>query len=135
MARIRILVVDDDEIERYMILRFFSGIEQDLGLEIEEAESGEEAVARMEATKFDVIMTDFRMGAVSGIDVLVHALKESPSTIRILITGYASPELEKEAVQAAQVHAVLEKPMTSAELNILLKEQVVERFLTPLVRR
>lgn len=115
-----------------MILRFFGRMKDQVV--VEEAESGEEAMERIRGKRFDIVLSDYRMGAVSGIDLLAFARQESPSTIRILLSGYASPTLRDEAVRVADAHAVLEKPMTPVELDLLLQEHVVRSFVVPLQR-
>lgn len=132
---IRIIVVDDDEVERFMVVRFFckhAGLE---GVVIQEAESGEEAIRMLEARPFDCIICDDRLGAISGLYVLAFAREQQPAMVRVLFSGYVTPDLETQARLMARPHAILEKPMTPGALERLLQKQVVDRFLRPLIRQ
>jgi len=133
-ASVRILLVDDDESMRMICLRFLARC-MDGSLVVEEAKSGEDAIEMLRDRAFDCILSDFRMGAVTGIDVLAFAKKERPKAIRILFTGYAAPAIHSDAIARARVHEFLEKPMTKEELESLLTEHMIERYLKPLARK
>ncbi|MGH9197709.1 MAG: response regulator, partial [Acidimicrobiia bacterium] len=62
----RILVVDDDAIARGLLAEAL----RKEGYEVDEASGGAEAVERGRHTRFDVVLTDIRMGEVDGVAVL-----------------------------------------------------------------
>lgn len=111
--------------------RFFERL--DLDIEVLEASSGEEAIEVIDNEPVDLILCDHRMGAVSGLDVLKHALHQRPGAVRCMMTGYADPELAKRAATEAKVHAFLEKAMDVADMVDMLDREVVSRFLRPAV--
>lgn len=135
MTPVRVLIVDDDETMRLICRRFFAKCEIASDLAVEEAASGEDAIEMLRNRPFDCILSDYRMGAVSGIDVLAFAKNERPKAVRILFTGFAVPAIHQAAMTQAQVHEFLEKPMKTQELEAMLREKMVEPFLKPLVRR
>lgn len=128
-APVRLLIVDDDESMRLVCRRFFQRSPPSRGIEITEAESGERALELLEEREFDCVLSDYRMGAVTGIAVLAHAMEKRPKAVRIMMTGFASEALQTEATVQAGVHEFLEKPMTNRELEDLLRERVLERYL------
>jgi CheY-like chemotaxis protein len=81
----RILLVDDNKLgltARKMIL-------EDAGYGVETAISGEEAWELFQKTQFDVVVTDFRMGAMDGLE-LIRMIRASGSPARIvLLSGFA----------------------------------------------
>lgn len=114
---------------RLICRRYFERWSPPSGLEVSEAESGERAIELLGEREFDCVLSDYRMGAVTGIDVLAYALKTRPETIRIIMTGFAGAALMKDATERARVHEFLEKPITSDELEKLLRERVILRYL------
>lgn len=133
MTGVSVLIVDDDETMRLICRRFLARCAE-VG-EIQEAASGEEAIDLLRARSFDCILSDYRMGAATGIDVLAFARANRPRTVRVLFTGFAAPAIHQEAMMRAGVHEFLEKPMTTSELETLLREKLVEPFLKPLAKR
>jgi len=63
-----------------------------------------------------VVVTDMRMGEVNGIDVLTAALKTRASTRVIVISGYATMEMAREAMVRG-AHEVIAKPFKPADLR------------------
>lgn len=119
----RLLLVDDDESTRLILRRFLS--RQTPPLEVHEAANGEEAIRRLDAEPFDLILSDYRMGVVTGVDVLAHALQRRPATLRVLMSGFADPALERAAQERARVHAFIEKPMSTREFEALVSQRVL----------
>lgn len=126
---VRLLIVDDDESMLLVCRRFFQKSPPPRGIEITEAESGERAVELLSERGFDCVLCDYRMGAVTGVDVLAYAATTRPDAVRILMTGFESDALRTKASGAAGVHEVFEKPTTHRELEALLRERVLERWL------
>ena len=81
---VRILLVDDNKLglmARKMIL-------EDAGYGVEMAQSGEEAWELFQKTQYDVVVTDFRMGGMDGLQ-LIRMIRESGSPARIvLLSGF-----------------------------------------------
>lgn len=133
VAGVSVLLVDDDETMRLICRRFLARCGE--VREVQEAASGEEAIELLRARSFDCVLSDYRMGAVSGIDVLAFARANRPKSVRVLFTGFAAPAILQDAMMRAGVHEFLEKPMTTSELEALLREKLVEPFLKPLAKR
>ena len=94
-AKTRILIVDDDEVVRLSHLRSLTGAHYN----VEAAWNGTEALRAMGQQPFDVILLDLRMPGMDGMSVL-RAIKERwPESEVVIITGFASLETVKEAVQ------------------------------------
>lgn len=84
----RILIVDDeapirDSLARHLRLK---------GYETDTAENGISALEKMEATSFQVVISDIMMPGMNGIDMLKRIRREFPMTRVIMITGYVSLE-------------------------------------------
>ena len=65
--------------------------------------------------EFDIILTDLRIGNISGIDVLKAALSKYPDATTIVISGYGTIEASVKAMQEGAFDFI-EKPFSSAKL-------------------
>ena len=94
-AKTRILIVDDDEVVRLSFLRSLAGARYN----VEAVWNGIEALRAMEQRPFDVILLDLRMPGLDGMSVLKTIKERWPESEVVVITGCASLETVKEAVQ------------------------------------
>jgi DNA-binding NtrC family response regulator len=92
-ARTKVLVLDDEEI---VCERLKAHLEKE-DCEVETFTSSQEAIDRLAAKRFDVVVTDLKMPGPSGLDVLHFLRGHSPATQVIMITGYATIEAAREA--------------------------------------
>jgi len=109
----RILLVDDDDAMRGLVYETL----EDLGDELIEAQNGVEALAAVNAARPSLIVMDWMMPGMSGIEV-VRALKRDPSTQDIpviLMTARDEPD-DQRLSQEAGVSAFLAKPFSPAAL-------------------
>ena len=109
---IKILVIDDeiDMLESIKkILSQRNDFEQTL------IQDGREALKIVRKEEFDIILTDLRIGNISGIDVLKAALSKYPDATTIVISGYGTIEASVKAMQEGAFDFI-EKPFSSAKL-------------------
>jgi CheY-like chemotaxis protein len=107
-----ILIVDDEATLVEAIRDHFAAE----GLDAACAASGEEALERMQARRFDVVVTDLKMPGMSGLDLL-RTLKTSPEPPAvILMTAYGTTETAVEAFRLG-LFDLLPKPVSLDELS------------------
>jgi DNA-binding NtrC family response regulator len=82
-----ILVVDDDDVIRDTLCELLSG-----NYSCQTANTAEEALARLEAQAFDVVLTDISMPGLSGMDLLNKVVQLYPRTAVIIISGISDEE-------------------------------------------
>ncbi|HEY6806448.1 MAG TPA: response regulator [Pyrinomonadaceae bacterium] len=82
-----ILIVDDDDIIRDTLFELLSTEYQ-----CETAETAETALAKLEAQRFDVVLTDISMPGLSGVQLLNRVLKLYPGTPVIMISGLSDQD-------------------------------------------
>lgn len=92
--------------------------------EVHTALSGQEALAIIETVAVDVIVSDQRMPNMTGIDLLTQVKERSPSTVRILLTGYSDLVAMIGAVNEGEVYRFLSKPFNQKELSGVIAEAV-----------
>jgi DNA-binding NtrC family response regulator len=115
----RILVVDDEEIVLRSCLRVLGGADR----EVETARNGAEALERIDAAPFDVVLLDIMMPQVDGLEVLQRVKESHPETEVVMITGLAQVETAVRSMKLGAFDYV-PKPFEPDELK-----RVVERAL------
>jgi DNA-binding NtrC family response regulator len=100
----------------------------DRGFSVEQAESGEAALARLAEFAFDVIVTDLRLPGIDGSAVVEAAVGRYPDIIAIVVTGYGTV---KDAVEAIKRGAsdFVNKPFQIDELLHALDSALEQRRL------
>ena len=106
-----VLVVDDEKNMRLSL----KGILASEGYDMRLVESAEEAIAAMEREQFFMVITDARLGGMSGYQFLATAAKRWPDVPVLMITAYATPKLAVEAIKAGAIDYPA-KPFAPEEL-------------------
>jgi DNA-binding NtrC family response regulator len=106
-----ILVVDDEKNMR-LSLEAVMGHE---GYQYRAVESAEQALKVLEAEEFFMVITDARLGGMSGYEFLGHVRNRWPNLPILMITAYATPKLAVEAIKAGAID-YLAKPFAPEEL-------------------
>lgn len=109
----RILIVDDEK----RLVHFLRVSLDNLGLgyQVATARCGEEALEAMERSRFDLLITGFKMPGIDGLELIRRMRERSPGTLSILMTTNGSPELEAQA-HLLQVYQYLTKPFSVERL-------------------
>src|SRR5262249_16083362 len=100
----------------------------DRGYQVQEADSGEAALARLADFAFDIIVTDLRLPGIDGAGLVQAAVERYPEIIAIVITGYGT---EKDAVEAIKRGDwdLVSKPFQIDELLLVLESSIEQRRL------
>jgi len=119
-----LLLVDDEVALRQAIAEQLT----DRGYVVEQAESGEAALARLADFAFDIIVTDLRLPGIDGAAVLEAALERYPEIVAIVVTGFGTV---KDAVEAIKRGAsdFVSKPFQIDELLHALASALEQRRL------
>jgi hydroxymethylpyrimidine pyrophosphatase-like HAD family hydrolase/CheY-like chemotaxis protein len=72
--------------------------------QVELSSSGEDALERLQSKRFDLLISDFRLPGMDGLDLLEQAQEVSPGILSILITAYGSPAVEERARRLARAY-------------------------------
>ena len=92
----KILVVDDDP----AVCKSFDRVLTNKGYAVITAESGEEALRKLNEEKYDLVYTDIRMPGMSGLEVAENVKARRPWTPVVIITGYGTDAAEARAKAA-----------------------------------
>jgi len=106
-----VLVVDDEKNMRLSLKTVLT----DEGYTVKAVESAEEALERLRAEEFFMVITDARLGGMSGYEFLGKVRAQHPELPVLMITAYATPKLAVEAIKAGAID-YLAKPFAPEEL-------------------
>lgn len=114
----KILVVDDEMVLRMLIVDSL----EDLNATIEEAEDGLEALLKISETHYDVIILDYMMPELTGIELLEKMDKDKISGTDIIMLTAKTQEKDQQQAKAAGVDFFMKKPFSPMELYELVEE-------------
>jgi putative nucleotidyltransferase with HDIG domain len=112
----KILFVDDDALIRELFSTFLQS--EQARWDISTAESGEAALLLLEATHFDVVVSDMRMPGMDGVTLIREVKRRSPSTSRIILSGLTDQKEIAESLR--ETHQFLPKPFQPKALKATL---------------
>ena len=92
-AKLRILILDDEPI----VCRRLKPAFEKRGYAVETFTDSASALARLQETSFDIVITDLKMEGVDGMQILTQAKKAAANTRVIIITGFATMETARES--------------------------------------
>ncbi|WP_054694833.1 response regulator [Geotalea toluenoxydans] len=118
---VRILCVDDERNVLRAIERMF--IDEDY--EIITASSGEEGLEKLSSSEnVHVIISDYRMPGMNGVEFLKKACSLRPETIRIVLSGYADTAAVVAAINEGEIYRFIPKPWNEDELRMTIAKAV-----------
>lgn len=121
MKRLKILIVEDEKnLARTLAQALRLGSEG--RYDVECAESAEEAHPLFELNQYDVIISDLRLPGEDGLSLITFAKENWPETHTILMTGYGSDEVEKQADEMTEGY--LTKPFDMLDLLLMVQKVI-----------
>ena len=141
----RILLLDDEINVLSALKRVLMAIEYDdldgERPEIETFVSAQQALARIGSRQIDLVIADYRMPEMSGVDFLTEVARQQPDVARLILSGHADLDALIEAINRAQISRFIAKPWNDFELKtavvqaLAAREQLIEnRRLADIVR-
>ncbi|MBI5537712.1 MAG: response regulator [Deltaproteobacteria bacterium] len=110
---IRVLCVDDDP----SLLRLWSMGLGAAGMRVHSECESESALRAIDTQAFDVVLCDYRMPGLDGIDVLAHARDKQPDAVCVMISAQSDFDMAMQAVNRVGVFRLLAKPVRIHDLR------------------
>jgi two-component system sensor histidine kinase/response regulator len=130
--RVRILLIDDDQVDRAFVRRALgkAGIDFDLV----EASSGTEGLARSQEQSFDCVLLDYRLPDLDALDLLTDLLKRGPQgNAVIILTGELDPNAALRMMRAGALDFLAKSEVTPSSLARSIRHARAKReFLSEL---
>ena len=121
---IKILCVDDER----NVLRALERIFLDDDYEIVLADSGDEGLKILEDRgPFQVVISDYRMPVMNGVEFLKVVYERCPETVRIVLSGYADAGAIVAAINEGHIYKFIPKPWNDDELRVTI-QNCLERY-------
>ena len=118
---LRIMVIDDESI---VGKRLKPALEK-TGHVVETFEDGRRALERFAEQPFEIVVTDIRMDEIDGIEILEQILASDKGTKVIIITGYATVEVAREALSKGAFDFIA-KPFKPNDLRVIIERAATE---------
>jgi DNA-binding NtrC family response regulator len=108
----KILLIDDDEWIRDSLGLYFEGE----GCHLLALETAEEGIEALKEQHYDIIMVDYRLPGMDGLEFLRRIQKTQPNALKLLITAYKSEGVVSEALKIG-IQDFIEKPFTTKTIE------------------
>jgi len=115
MRALKVLILDDESIVGRQLVPALSRY----GIDVEAFEDPDRAMARIREKEFDVVVSDVRTKGMDGLKILEWIRSRTTHTKVILITGYGSREVEREALSKGAFDFI-NKPFKPRELRLAI---------------
>jgi two-component system, NtrC family, sensor kinase len=122
---ITILCVDDEA----NVLKSIKRLLLDENYTILTAGSGEEGLEVLKRVRIQLIIADYRMPGMNGIEFLREVRRYWPDTIRIVLSGYADTASILAAINEGQIYKFIPKPWNDDELKVAILNALESYFL------
>jgi DNA-binding NtrC family response regulator len=120
--KIGILIIEDEEAERLSL----AAVLVSEGFMVDSAENGVKALELVKKQFFDVLIVDYKLPDIDGIDLIKQMLQISKDSVPILATGFSSLEVAVESMRIG-AHDYMVKPVNIDELKKNIENIVIER--------
>ncbi|MCK4957280.1 MAG: response regulator [Candidatus Cloacimonetes bacterium] len=111
----KVLLIDDNEVLNCLLTKYL----RKHGHKVENVFTGTEGVKRALSTRFDVIITDYRLPDISGVDIL--QLVKKINNTKIMISAYYTKNIIMQSLELGAT--VVEKPFSNKEILKLVNNQ------------
>ena len=120
LRNMKILIIDDDEWIRDSLRIFFEGCF------VVVLETAEEGLAELKCQAYDLIIVDYKLPGLDGLEFLKRSHDEQSDAMKVLITAYRTNSVVVEA-RKLKIQGFIEKPFTSESLMASLSHLIEMR--------
>jgi len=119
LKAMKLLLIDDDEWIRDSLSIFFEGE----GCHLLALETAEDGLEELKSQDYDIIIADYRLPGMDGLEFLKQSQETNPNAMRVLITAYGNSEIFSKAYKLG-VQDCINKPFTIETI-----EESLSRFM------
>jgi DNA-binding NtrC family response regulator len=117
-----ILIIDDEKPQRDSLGGYFK--KKSFGVYL--ADSGKSGIEKAKENLVDIVLTDYKMPDLTGLEVLQEIKKINPEIIVIMMTAYGNIETAVESMKAG-AYNYLQKPVNLDELDLLIERALLQK--------
>jgi signal transduction histidine kinase len=141
LETLKILITDNEPGMRMAVERSLRGfkvylpdVNEDVSFAVEQAATGEEALEKVGEVSPDILLLDYKLPGISGLEVLEQLSQRQSEMLTIMITAYASLETAVTATKRG-AYDFLAKPFTPEELKNTVRKAASRLILTRQARK
>jgi len=121
-SKAKIIIVEEEEQERRSL-----GLSLEAeGYSVSLAGSAADALEIIKRQFFDILLVDFKLPDMNGIELIKHAIAVSKESVPVVITGFGSLEVAVESMRIG-AHDYIVKPINTEELKKNIENIIIER--------
>jgi len=124
-SSLQILIIEDEKVQREQL----EGFLRRQGYRVKSAEDGQAGLAKFKEEAFDLVLTDYRMAGLDGIQLLKEVKRLNPEVAVVLLTAYGTVGTAVQAMKEG-AYDYLTKPIDLDELILLIQRVEREIHLT-----
>jgi len=113
----KILIIDDEP----DVLDCLDSILTEEGYEVEKAHGSHEALEKIEYFTPEIVLSDYMMPGMCGVELLHKIKKHLPHVVPILITGHSDLKISISSINQGEIHRFLLKPWHTDELKMTIR--------------
>ena len=119
LKKMKTLLIDDDEWIRDSLNLFF----KNEGCHLLAVETAEDGIKALKKQDYDIVIADYKLPGMDGLEFLKWTLGNNPNAFTILITAYINDQVVSEAKRIG-VMELIEKPFTSEMIQASLSRLI-----------
>jgi two-component system response regulator AtoC len=124
MAHTRVLIVDDEEVMRDSLSDWL----REDGYDVVSVASGHEAIEKVKAEAWNVMMVDLKMPGMDGIEVVREVKKIAPELPMIMVTAYATVDTAVQAMKEG-AYDYIAKPFDPEQVGLAIRKIIAHQEL------
>ncbi|GBC60742.1 response regulator [Desulfonema ishimotonii] len=113
------LLIDDDEWIRDSLCIFFNA----KGCLLDAVETAEEGVRALRNRFYDILIVDYCLPGMDGLEFLIRIRDSHPDTLKLMISAYGSHDIFTQATEAG-VDYIIEKPFDISKIRVSLGQMI-----------
>ncbi len=125
-TQLKALIVDDEPELRKSVATILQNLVAGVKFEISEAQTGLEAVQKVQAQDFDLVLMDVRMPEMDGLEALAKIKEQDPRTFVVIMTAHSNLNDAITAIKDG-AYDYVEKPVKAEKLVDLVKKSLEAR--------
>lgn len=120
-----ILIVDDEENVRNSLVRLLKADQY----KVLQAEHPKQALDTLMEQPVSVVLSDYIMPGMNGLDFLKSVKRSYPDTVRMILTGQGDMKAVVDAINEGEVYRFILKPWDNNELRVTIRRAIEQREL------